>query len=76
MLALVVYLPGGARASLLVPGESDKDELAKVIKDQLQVQLQDPINDLEIIFDSLDDDKSGLVSMEEVSRDVRAVPHW
>jgi hypothetical protein len=41
--------------------------LAKVIRDQLQVQLTDPINDLDIIFDSLDDDKSGLVSMEEVS---------
>jgi len=46
-------------------GMIDKDELAKVIKDQLQVQLTDPINDLEIIFDSLDADKSGLVSMEE-----------
>ena len=59
-----------------MPGESDKEELAKVIRDQLQVQLQDPINDLDIIFDSLDDDKSGLVSMEGVSRDVRVVPHW
>jgi len=49
------------------PVETDKQELAKVIREQLQVQLTDPINDLDIIFDSLDDDKSGLVSMEEVS---------
>lgn len=49
-------------------GMIDKEELAKVIRDQLQVQLQDPVNDIDIIFDSLDDDKSGEVSMEEFCR--------
>jgi hypothetical protein len=29
-----------------------KEELATVIKDQLHIQLQDPINDLDIIFGS------------------------
>jgi hypothetical protein len=43
----------------------DKDELNNVIRNQLHVQLQDPINDIDIIFDSLDADKSGLVSMDE-----------
>jgi hypothetical protein len=46
---------------------SDKEELANIIKNQLHVQLTDPINDIDLIFDSLDDDKSGLVSMDEVS---------
>jgi len=75
---------------------ADKDELGKVIKDQLHVQLNDPIADLvrnaqlfsylpifniciiscisefrsfwkDIIFDSLDEDKSGLIDMEEAS---------
>ena len=40
--------------------------MANIIKNQLHVQLTDPINDIDIIFDSLDDDKSGLVSMDEV----------
>ena len=31
-------------------GMVDKEELGQVIKNQLQVQLQDPINDLDIIF--------------------------
>jgi hypothetical protein len=57
---------GDRRLSSPGPVETDKQELAKVIRDQLQVQLTDPINDLDIIFDSLDDDKSGLVSMDEV----------
>jgi hypothetical protein len=75
---------------------ADKEELGKVIKDQLHVQLNDPIADLvrnaqnifslpifticivscvsefrsfwkDIIFDSLDEDKSGLIDMEEAS---------
>lgn len=49
-------------------GMVDKEELGAVIKNQLHVQLQDPINDLDIIFDSLDEDKSGLVSMDEFCR--------
>ena len=31
-------------------GFVDKEELGRVIKVQLNVQLQDPINDLDIIF--------------------------
>ena len=31
-------------------GMVDKEELGAVIKNQLHVQLQDPINDLDIIF--------------------------
>ena len=31
-------------------GMVDKEELGKVIKDQLQLTLADPINDLDIIF--------------------------
>lgn len=31
-------------------GMVDKEELATVIQNQLHIQLQDPINDLEIIF--------------------------
>lgn len=46
-------------------GFVDKEELEKVIRVTLQVQLQDPINDMDIIFDSLDEDKSGEVSMQE-----------
>jgi hypothetical protein len=49
-------------------GMIDRHELARVIKDQLHVQLNDPINDLELIFDCMDYDKSGLVSVEEFCR--------
>lgn len=52
-------------ADLDKSGMVNKEELAVVIKEQLHIQLQDPVNDLDIIFDSLDEDKSGLVSMEE-----------
>jgi len=55
-------------ADLDKSGMVTKEELAIVIKDQLHIQLTDPINDLDIIFDSLDEDKSGVVSMEEFCR--------
>ena len=59
--------PGACARKLNVCRHPDKEELSSVIKDQLHVQLTDPINDVDLIFDSLDDDKSGLVSMDEVS---------
>jgi hypothetical protein len=37
-------------ADLDKSGMVDKEELGQVIRSQLQVQLQDPINDLDIIF--------------------------
>ena len=41
-----------AEADLDHSGMVNKEELALVIRDQLHIQLQDPVNDLDIIFGS------------------------
>ena len=37
-------------ADLDKSGKVDKEELGVVLKDQLHIQLQDPVNDLDLIF--------------------------
>jgi len=49
-------------------GKISKEELSIVLRNNLQIQLSDPVNDLEIIFDSLDNDHNGLICYDEFCR--------